>query len=147
MCELRKPVNRGKWIRLTKGSRDPEAPQCSWHDSWWLFSSWTQPPGSPAAVSAPGLCETNFPLCLSQLEQTVSKWSLMKTNVKQLLFLISFLCVCVCVYVYLYVSMDMVGMKKRLLEGGHYNCLQIFKRLMLGWGIRWFGIGRKNTPQ
>ena len=72
-CELRKAANREeKWVRPAEGSRDPALSDRTAMTPGRLSSS-TQPPdhpGSRTAVPASGLCETNSPVCLSQLEQT-----------------------------------------------------------------------------
>ena len=97
LCDLRKPVLKERKVNWAdKGRRDPEAPQRCCHGCSLLFSSWIRPPGGPL----PSLLldyKTNFPFCLSQLEQIVTKCPLIKTSVKWLLVLTS---LHVCTHVY-----------------------------------------------
>ena len=93
-CERRKAATGGeKWVRPTEGSRDPAL------SSRTDMSSSTQPPDPSLGAPLPSLLLDSVRQILlfawASLNRQ-SKWSLMKTNVKWLLFLTSFLCACVC---------------------------------------------------
>ena len=54
--------------QANRGKPRPCPEQQNGHE--FLDSAPRPQPGSPTAIPASGLCETNSPLCLSQLEQT-----------------------------------------------------------------------------